>query len=764
MQSALDRSHAGQQGGARRRGPALAKRAGYSIKPLAATATTIPIEPVVLQESDFDPYYKWLGIPPQHQPPDHYRLLGLEAFESDRDVVRAAAERQMAHVQSYKIGPRSDLSQRLLNEIAKAKVCLLDTASKAEYDRALRPHFTDVLAAPLDAPPVPPSSTPTPIAPPPRHVVPAHTPSNMTDGLDVSDPYPSVRVRPAYRPRKRSRNIGIVIAIWFLAFLLLGIAVALLLDIPTPIDQLIPNVQNPRTDQRERQQPPPKAPTPEPPPPQAPTPHPREPGPAPNSKLPVPTAEQIAKAKAAIQIGVPLTSQELLKAADDATKHAWSRYVLYQMTIEAAIKEKDRNPLLATPIALQAVERIIEQYVVDANALRTEVENKLRIDMRPDAPVIPTAQGTTSIDPDTGIAMVELPDRNTAKSVTLPIVGEIKSLEILAPRRTRLKFSLTAAPDGLSWTITDGQRAIAQILRDSNGKRHFILSWEEGSSVEAECLRNAVLMVKGGAPRVAIALRRTVEIEAPLVNLSDKQNTLPIDVPLWGLDPRDLNIEAVGVSNLPLAARFPTNGRAEHRKPVRLVIRDELPKAGVELALHGAAPLDLRIKPILEDFDNKLYPWTKERMKNLEGAFVRQISRCQKDILELKSGIPNLEAQLAGLKRQYNPNALTASIVKSQIDQVAAALNAATAQLARLEASLPVVNRQVQAFGELYELTGNVHQRTHVSFRVFYIVGEHEVTVLRAGSSERRPSHPPGSRSEKPLELPRPVRRPPPKL
>jgi hypothetical protein len=25
----------------------------------------------------FDPYHRWLGIPPQEQPPNHYRLLAL---------------------------------------------------------------------------------------------------------------------------------------------------------------------------------------------------------------------------------------------------------------------------------------------------------------------------------------------------------------------------------------------------------------------------------------------------------------------------------------------------------------------------------------------------------------------------------------------------------------------------------------------------------------------------------------------------------------
>ena len=35
----------------------------------------------------FDPYHKWLGIPPQDQPPHYYRLLGIELFESDPDVI-----------------------------------------------------------------------------------------------------------------------------------------------------------------------------------------------------------------------------------------------------------------------------------------------------------------------------------------------------------------------------------------------------------------------------------------------------------------------------------------------------------------------------------------------------------------------------------------------------------------------------------------------------------------------------------------------------
>ena len=87
---------------------------------------------------EFDPYYRWLGIAPAQQPANHYRLLGLELFEADSEVIREAAERQMGHIRRYQLGARSDLSQRILNELGAAKGCLLDPAKKASYDRRLR--------------------------------------------------------------------------------------------------------------------------------------------------------------------------------------------------------------------------------------------------------------------------------------------------------------------------------------------------------------------------------------------------------------------------------------------------------------------------------------------------------------------------------------------------------------------------------------------------------------------------------------------------
>ena len=87
---------------------------------------------------DFDPYYKWLAIPPKDQPPNHYRLLGLEVFEPDGDVIANAADARMSHLRVFQSGEHVAESQQLLNEIATARTTLLNAARKEAYDAQLQ--------------------------------------------------------------------------------------------------------------------------------------------------------------------------------------------------------------------------------------------------------------------------------------------------------------------------------------------------------------------------------------------------------------------------------------------------------------------------------------------------------------------------------------------------------------------------------------------------------------------------------------------------
>ena len=92
---------------------------------------------------EFDPYHMWLGIPPKDQPPHHYRLLGIEVFEDNADVIDTAANRHTSYLHDVATGPHRTESQRLLNEIAAARRCLLDRERKAAYDEKLKAELAE---------------------------------------------------------------------------------------------------------------------------------------------------------------------------------------------------------------------------------------------------------------------------------------------------------------------------------------------------------------------------------------------------------------------------------------------------------------------------------------------------------------------------------------------------------------------------------------------------------------------------------------------
>ena len=87
---------------------------------------------------DFDALHLWLGIPPEQQPANHYRLLGLADFESNLDAIEAAVDQRMGFVRQKAGGKQSAKSQEVLNLLSSARVCLLDLAAKEKYDRQLR--------------------------------------------------------------------------------------------------------------------------------------------------------------------------------------------------------------------------------------------------------------------------------------------------------------------------------------------------------------------------------------------------------------------------------------------------------------------------------------------------------------------------------------------------------------------------------------------------------------------------------------------------
>jgi len=170
----------------------------------------------------FDPYHKWLGIPPDEQPPDHYRLLGVVRFESDPDVIAAAADQRMAHLRSFQSGKHVAASQKLLNEVAEARVCLLSIPRRLRYDEQLGANLGTLreTSSPPPPPPPPPPSPPSPPPPPPREAPAPRGPVADDSGLDrflqhVEDgpkPHPSAALFPMAYNKRAATPWGLVVA------------------------------------------------------------------------------------------------------------------------------------------------------------------------------------------------------------------------------------------------------------------------------------------------------------------------------------------------------------------------------------------------------------------------------------------------------------------------------------------------------------------------------------------------------------------------
>jgi hypothetical protein len=195
----------------------------------------------------FDPYRKWLGIPPQEQPPNHYRLLGIALFEHDPDVIEHAANRQMSHIRTFQGGKNAAHSQRILSELSAAKLCLLTPDRKTKYDNELRakqrvaepvraiPVDAIPVAVPEGAPPLPTTSrgrderwrtdeVPDPqLAPPP-------VPIPMPVGTAVA-PLPVVRGRSASAilARRKKNRFALLMIVTLAVLMIAGVAAAVII-------------------------------------------------------------------------------------------------------------------------------------------------------------------------------------------------------------------------------------------------------------------------------------------------------------------------------------------------------------------------------------------------------------------------------------------------------------------------------------------------------------------------------------------------------
>jgi len=90
-----------------------------------------------MAKKPIDVYRDWLGIEDTNRPLNYYQLLRLPLFHDDINAIREQYRKLNAYVRKFATGDYAFESQQLLNELAKAMLCLTDVRRKREYDAML---------------------------------------------------------------------------------------------------------------------------------------------------------------------------------------------------------------------------------------------------------------------------------------------------------------------------------------------------------------------------------------------------------------------------------------------------------------------------------------------------------------------------------------------------------------------------------------------------------------------------------------------------
>src|SRR5579859_5448292 len=118
----------------------LARREGAQSRRASTPAkwhTKLVGDPTLGPLMERDLVCKWLGLPPESWPPDHYTLLGLKTGEEDVGKIEEHAHERLARLRQHQLNHPDQVTEAM-NRLAQAFSCLTDPKAKKAYDAAMR--------------------------------------------------------------------------------------------------------------------------------------------------------------------------------------------------------------------------------------------------------------------------------------------------------------------------------------------------------------------------------------------------------------------------------------------------------------------------------------------------------------------------------------------------------------------------------------------------------------------------------------------------
>jgi hypothetical protein len=653
--------------------------------------------------SSFDPYHKWLGIAPKDQPPHHYRLLGIELFEADAEVIDSAANQRMVFLAAHAQGAHAARAADLVAQVASARACLLDPQSRASYDAQLRQRQIkpkpQVARAPSaawrDSPAARPASMPvaTAIEPSSDHAAPSFAPPAGSTA--------STARRAQIRRKASQRQFRVGLTGQILASLAgLAIGYWIVSSVDPRFDFLNlrgggevverPQPSPPRTNNR-----------------------PQEPlKPRPQSPRP---------------IGDPLSP-----AAKGVPGQP-------EVAVETPTKASVEPAPVAAPVAKT------DPFVhVPATVDLPPLEEG------PPAPAVILAKTDLAPTADFDLLLKSfITGAKTSKAFRLERVDTHNQSGAASPRWHVLAHGGPAAGGAAGGAVGAEAGAAADATKSLESDSSMIpvaeialagdtltFAWlPEAHTTYAEALRNCVLTLRAGSAEKSLALRHCEHIDAVHLDMEKSYVLTPLPAGTFSPPVESLRLELLQAEQLPPGATIlPESKLVGGADEIRIVLRTDVPAVELRARLYTSGKnTSIRIAPVIADAAGKPLPFTLDRLNSLKQQANKEIANAEKVSATLSQRIKLIPAEIARWRGTVVTTFTAQNKVKAKIADLEAESLAAAAEVDRLTKVIPEMKSKLQLSDPLFTLINQLRNGNKLHFRVFYVCEEQEVDVLRAG-------------------------------
>ena len=656
---------------------------------------------------NYNLYYKWFGIRPEEMPTNAYRLLGVQVFEPDDDVIANAVQQRTSYLRSFLTSEDGATAQQILDEFKQIEVCLLNPETKATYDEQLRGFLA-----------LQPQPEPSHLQPPPSNS--AEPPIDRAFATGISDS-PTESTAPAFVPttrpdssqprRRKQKNVavemvkvvlggiaGLVLAYLFLSWIRPDIDPLGLLNhkqVVKPnaneIGQRIQS-QRPQRPRRNNQTRNVKQTTTEPKQPE-------------------------------IEPAEPTTTPETPQPSDSS------------ITVSAPVQ----------PTVVTQTETISKPNSVVTSPPATKPEDRsLSTLIKPKTPA-----PSVSKDFPSATSLPSLLDRtpHLIASLPQPASGDVE-LALLSDAvdiKNNGRFRAISVEDNvqLKWQTvietaeTEGQTMQSEpIAAFTIEDRELQFQWLDGVnnvSSAARQLQNCVLEISNGTETHSLPLRTPVESDDYTLVFEGKVNThlLEIEYP-----PKTsaIFLELADLGNFPTTAAYRNQLQSATVNRELAIQLADLQGAEIQIKLikRTDGSMSLLVSPVCKSGGGE-FELTPERLKAIKDGSTRALAKANQDLSAKGSELRSLQSQYNSLSRQSGGNSTEQFLRSQQMGKINARAKTVTRRLATLQKNIVELKARIAAVPEAEALVNRIHNQAKLPFRVYALINGQETDLLRSG-------------------------------